>query len=66
MVGGTNFANGMEHGILVRDGNCIQIEFPGSIGGYANGITSKGDIVGRYHSLDGSTHGFLLAKERTH
>lgn len=66
MVGGTEFGTGMEHGVLVSDGNCIPIEFPGSIGGYANGITSEGDIVGRYHSPDGSTHGFLLAEERTH
>jgi hypothetical protein len=66
MTGGFNSSDGVQHGLLVSDGQCITVDFPGSIPGsnYANGINPEGDIVGRYQSQDGKIHGFLLTHKK--
>jgi hypothetical protein len=57
-----------QHGLLVRDGHCIIVDFPGSLPGsnYANGINPRGDIVGRYATSDGVVHGYLRRVRPTH
>jgi hypothetical protein len=61
MTGEVTGSDGIQHGLLVRDGNCITVDFPGSLPGsnYANGINPRGDIVGRYATLDGKVHAYL-------
>ena len=58
MVGGVNTLDGNQHGLLVRNGSCILVDFPGGSNTYANGIAS-GNIVGRYTDAGGNVHGFL-------
>lgn len=36
------------------------IDFPGAAATRARGINNRGDIVGEYDDIDGSTHGFVL------
>jgi hypothetical protein len=60
MVGEMTTADGHQHGLLVSDGQCIAVDFPGSTASYANGINSYGDIVGRYTDTAGGTHGFVV------
>jgi hypothetical protein len=59
MVGGVTTPDGNQHGLLVRNGNCILVDFPGGTSAYANGIATGGNIVGRYTDATGSVHGFL-------
>jgi hypothetical protein len=61
MTGEVIGTDGIQHGLLVSDGSCIIVDFPGSKPGsnYANGINPRGDIVGRYTTSDGVTHGYL-------
>jgi hypothetical protein len=58
MVGGVNTPDGNQHGLLVRNGRCILVDFPGGTNAYANGIAS-GNIVGRYTDGSGKVHAFL-------
>jgi probable HAF family extracellular repeat protein len=58
MVGGVNTADGKQHGLLVRNGKCVLVDFPGGSNAYANGI-ANGNIVGRYTDASGKVHGFL-------
>src|SRR6266571_4363934 len=62
MTGGFTSPDASQHGALVRNGVCTQIDFPGGTATYANGINPQGDIVGRYTGADGKGHGYL----RTH
>jgi len=67
MTGGFNSSDGVQHGLLVSNGQCIAVDFPGSMPGsnYANGINPRGDIVGRYATLDGVFHGYLRKKAQS-
>ncbi len=50
-----------ESGWLVKNGEYVPINYPGSVSTYANGINPQGQIVGRYSKNDGQfNHGFLL------
>ncbi len=51
------------HGILLRDGTIIDIEFPGSKATEPMGINDDGVIVGRYADERGSTRGFIAIPE---
>ena len=55
-----NSSDGVMHGLLVRNGTCTSIDFPGATSTYANSENPEGTIVGRYTSPDGKTHGYLL------
>jgi hypothetical protein len=54
--------DGLTHGSLIINGNCITIDIPPGTNTYANAIDAEGDIVGRYTGRDGVIHGFLLRK----
>lgn len=43
-------------------GRVISFDFPGAINTQATAITPSGDIVGRYTSVNGAQHGFLLSR----
>lgn len=62
MTGEMTTADGHQHGLLVQDGQCTAFDFPGSTSTYANGINSRGDIVGRYTDTAGDTHGFVVER----
>jgi uncharacterized membrane protein len=62
MVGGYGTSDGLTHGSLIIEGNCITIDIPPGTNTYANAIDAEGDIVGRYTGSDGAIHGFLLRK----
>jgi hypothetical protein len=62
MVGGFGTADGNSHGALIKDNNCIQVDFPGGFNTYANGSNAQGDIVGRYTDGSGVMHGYLLRR----
>jgi hypothetical protein len=64
MTGGFNSSDGVLHGLLVRNGNCISIDFPGATSTYANSENPDGTILGRYTSPDGKIHGYLLTGMR--
>lgn len=38
----------------------VTIDYPGANGTYANGINSRGDVVGAYVDTAGKTHGFFV------
>jgi hypothetical protein len=59
MVGEMTTPDGQQHGLLISNGVCIAVDFPGSVSTYANGINLRGDIVGRYTDTNGNTHAFL-------
>lgn len=61
-VGGYETSDGLTHGSLIIEGNCITIDIPPGTNTFANAINAEGDIVGRYVGSDGVTHGFLLRK----
>jgi probable HAF family extracellular repeat protein len=50
-----------DHGFLLRQGEFIPINYPGSKESGAFGINARGDIVGYYVGAGGVTHGFLLS-----
>jgi uncharacterized membrane protein len=50
-----------DHGFLLRQGEFIPINYPGSTESGAFGINARGDIVGYYVGAGGVTHGFLLS-----
>jgi len=58
MVGEVYTSDGKQHGLLIRNGKCILVDFPGGSNSYANGI-ANGNIVGRYTDASGKVHGFL-------
>jgi uncharacterized membrane protein len=62
IVGGYGTSDGLTHGSLIIEGNCITIDIPPGTNTYANAIDAEGDIVGRYTGSDGAIHGFLLRK----
>ena len=62
IVGGYGTPDGLTHGSLIINGNCITIDIPPGTNTYANAIDAEGDIVGRYTGSDGVIHGFLLRK----
>ena len=47
---------------LAKDPIFTTIDFPGATQTDAHGINPRGDIVGRYDSADGVTHGYLLSR----
>jgi hypothetical protein len=59
-VGFYNSQDGNQHGFIERDGSFITIDAPVAISTEGNGIDPQGDVVGRYVSPDGSTHGYFL------
>jgi hypothetical protein len=63
MVGGVNTPDGKQHGLLVRNGKCILVDFPGGMHAYANGV-ANGNIVGRYTDASGNVHAFLAVGVR--
>jgi len=50
-----------DHGFLLRQGEFIPINYPGSAESGALGINARGEIVGYYVGAGGVTHGFLLS-----
>jgi probable HAF family extracellular repeat protein len=46
-------------GLFATDFHFVRIDVPNSTFTAANGINARGDIVGRYHDVNGVTHGFL-------
>jgi hypothetical protein len=64
MTGGVTSTDGSQHGAMVRDGVCTQIDFPSGTGTYANALNSQGDVVGRYTGPDRTVHGYLLPHVR--
>ena len=64
MTGGFNSSDGVLHGLLVENGTCISIDYPGSTSTYANAEDPGGrNIVGRYMDIAGKAHRFLLVRE---
>ena len=60
---GTYLADGRQHGVVVSNGKCTAIDFPGSVGkDYVNSMNPKGDLVGTYQTPDGNGHGYLRTK----
>jgi uncharacterized membrane protein len=51
--------DGIAHSYLMSKGTFTMIDFPGSTGTGAFGINSAEQIVGKYFTADGLTHGFL-------
>lgn len=51
--------DGIWHSYLMRGATFTEVDFPGSTGTGAFGINSAGQIVGKYFTADGDTHGFL-------
>src|SRR6266478_3762511 len=45
---------------VLRDGEFISIDIPGATSSEGNGIDPQGDVVGRYVTPDGNTHGYFL------
>lgn len=60
MVGGMTTADGHLHGLLVINGVCTAVDYPGSTASYANSINPNGDVAGRYTDSSGQTHGFVV------
>jgi len=58
MTGEVNTPDGKQHGLLIRNGSCILVDFPGGSNCFANSI-ANGNIVGRYTDTSGKVHGFL-------
>jgi uncharacterized membrane protein len=50
---------GVSHSYLMSGATFTEIDFPGSTGTAAFGINSADQIVGKYFTADGLTHGFL-------
>jgi uncharacterized membrane protein len=59
VVGIRGGEDGVWHSYLMRGATFTEIDVPGSTGTGAFGINSVGQIVGKYFTADGSTHGFL-------
>ena len=53
---------GQQHGFVLSRGRFISIDIPGAISTEANGIDPQDDVVGRYVTPDGHTHGYFLAR----
>jgi probable HAF family extracellular repeat protein len=53
------------HAFLLAGATLTSFDFPGAAGTLAYGINSAGQIVGKYFTADGSTHGFLAQPVRT-
>jgi uncharacterized membrane protein len=51
--------DGIWHSYLMSGATFTEVDFPGSTGTGAFGINSAGQIVGKYFTADGDTHGFL-------
>ena len=51
--------DGIWHSYLLNSGAFTMIDFPGSTGTGAFGVNSADQIVGKYFTADGLTHGFL-------
>jgi len=49
------------HGFLLTGDRFAPIDFPAASFTIAQGIDSRGNIVGSYHDRDGKSHGFLLS-----
>jgi hypothetical protein len=62
MAGEMTTADGHQHGLVVSNGECIAVDFPGSVSTYANSIDTCGNIVGRYTDAGGHTHGFVVER----
>ncbi len=60
MSGEMTSADRHSHGLVVSDGECIAVDFPGSTATYANSIDASGNIAGRYTDAAGHTHGFFV------
>jgi hypothetical protein len=60
MSGEMTTADGHSHGLVVSNGECIAVDFPGSTATYANSIDASGTIAGRYTDAAGHTHGFFV------
>ncbi len=57
--------DGVWHSYLMTKGAFTMINFPGSTGTGAFGLNSADQIVGKYFTTDGLTHGFLAEPART-
>lgn len=62
MVGAYRLVDGKGHGFLLSAGQFITIDYPGSRGTIAGGISSSGDIVGAQFDDQFNLRGFLLRK----
>lgn len=54
--------DGIWHSYLMTGTTFTAIDFPGSTGTGAFGINSSGQIVGKYFTANGDTHGFLAIR----
>jgi len=57
--------DGVCHAFLLAGATLTSFDFPGATGTNAFGINSAGQIVGKYFTADGLTHGFLAQPVRT-
>jgi hypothetical protein len=62
MVGFYYSKDGKQHGFVLSKGKFVSIDIPGATATEANGIDPQGDVVGRYVTPDGHTHGYFLAR----
>lgn len=56
--------DGIGHSYLMTKGKFAMIDFPGATGTNAFGVNSTDQIVGKYFTADGLTHGFLAQPTR--
>ena len=61
MVGFYNSQAGKQHGFVFGNGRFTSIDIPGASATEANGINPQGNVVGRYVTADGVTHGYFLS-----
>jgi uncharacterized membrane protein len=47
--------------LVLAQGTCSQIDYPGATSTYALGINAAGDVVGGYYDAIATPHGFLLS-----
>jgi probable HAF family extracellular repeat protein len=61
--GGFRLADGRPHGVVVSNGKCTAVDYPGSVGAdYVNSMNPRGDLVGTYATPDFQGHGYLRTK----
>jgi hypothetical protein len=49
-----------QHGFVYKRGRVVSVDIPNAIATEVNGIDPQDNVVGRYTTPDGITHGFFL------